>query len=135
MGSSGRHDGGVPIVEQIARAEARRRLWFRALFAATWLVFIGGLEGVAFNMIPLSVTDGGKLFRWRRSVWASVALLAGFLFWHVLLNSDRQFFDALRQAESLAVLALFLLYTGLSFGLWAYFRWRPGSTAPTPQPE
>lgn len=103
--------------------------------AAGIIVFIGGLEGVAFNMIPLSVTDGGKLFRWRRSVWASVALLAGFLFWHVLLNTDRRFFDALRQAESLAVLALFLLYTGLSFGLWAYFRWRPGSTEPAPQPE
>jgi hypothetical protein len=103
--------------------------------AAGIIVFIGGLEGVAFNMIPLSVTDGGKLFRWRPAVWAAVALLASFLFWHVVINRDRQFFDALRQAESLAVLALFLLYTSLSIGLWAYFRWRPGNAGPAPQPD
>lgn len=103
--------------------------------AAGIIVFIGGLEGVAFNMIPLSVTDGGKLFRWRPPVWAAVAMLASFLFWHVVINRDRQFFDALRQAESLAVLALFLLYTSLSIGLWAYFRWRPGNPGPAPQPE
>lgn len=103
--------------------------------AAGIIVFIGGLEGVALNMIPLSVTDGGKLFRWRPPVWAAVALLASFLFWHVVINRDRQFFDALRQAQSLAVLALFLLYTSLSLGLWAYFRWRRGTTEPTPQPE
>ncbi len=88
--------------------------------AAGIIVFIGGLEGVAFNMIPLSVTDGGKLFRWHPPVWAAVALLASFLFWHVVINRDRQFFDALRQAESLAVLALFLLLL---------------TSEPAPQPE
>lgn len=100
--------------------------------AAGIIVFIGGLEGVALNMIPLSVTDGGKLFRWRPPVWAAVSLLASFLFWHVVINRNRQFFDALRQAESLAVLALFLVYTSLSIGLWAYFRWRPHSLEPAP---
>jgi polar amino acid transport system permease protein len=31
------------IVEEIADAEARRRLWFRAAFVVTWVVLIGGL--------------------------------------------------------------------------------------------
>ncbi|MEP7217046.1 MAG: FGLLP motif-containing membrane protein [Anaerolineaceae bacterium] len=97
----------------------------QVIIGAGIIVFVGGIEGVAFNMIPLSVTDGGKLFRWHRTVWVAVSLVAVFLFWHVLLNRDRQYFDALRQAKSLSVLALFLAYTGLSFGLWAYFRWRP----------
>jgi len=101
--------------------------------AAGIIVFISGLEGVALNMIPLSVTDGGKLFRWRPPVWAAVALFASFLFWHVVINRNRQFFDALRQAESLAMLTLFLLYTSLSVGLWAYFRWRPHRLDIAPQ--
>ena len=124
------------IIEPLrANASVSSSFFGQVGIAAGIIVFIGGLEGVAFNMIPLSVTDGGKLFRWRPLVWAAVALLASFLFWHVVINRDRQFFDALRQAESLAVLALFLLYTSLSIGLWAYFRWRPGSTQPAPQPE
>jgi hypothetical protein len=113
------------VVEPLRGSAAVSSSFFGQVgIAAGLIVFIGGLEGVAFNMIPLSVTDGGKLFRWKRSVWAAVALLAAFLFWHVLLNRNRQSFDALRQAESLAMLALFLLYTSLSVGLWAYFRWR-----------
>jgi len=35
--------GIAPIVAQIAEADARRRLRFRAMFAATWVVIIGGL--------------------------------------------------------------------------------------------
>ena len=107
----------------------------QVIIGAGIIVFVGGIEGVAFNMIPLSVTDGGKLFRWRRSVWAAVSLVAIFLFWHVLLNRNHQYFDALRQAKSLSVLALFLAYTGLSFGLWAYFRWRPRQIEPIPEAE
>ena len=107
----------------------------QVIIGAGIIVFVGGIEGVAFNMIPLSVTDGGKLFRWRRSVWAAVSLVAVFLFWHVLLNRNHQYFDALRQAKSLSVLALFLAYTGLSFGLWAYFRWRPRQIEPIPEAE
>ncbi|MEP6871593.1 MAG: FGLLP motif-containing membrane protein [Anaerolineaceae bacterium] len=107
----------------------------QVIIGAGIIVFVGGIEGVAFNMIPLSVTDGGKLFRWHRSIWAAVSLVAVFLFWHVLLNRDRQYFDALRQAKSLSVLALFLAYTGLSFGLWAYFHWRPRNVEPFPAGE
>ena len=36
-------DQPAPVVSQIAAADARRRLRFRALFLATWVVVIGGL--------------------------------------------------------------------------------------------
>jgi hypothetical protein len=108
-----------------ANASVASSLPGQVAIGAGIIVFVGGIEGVAFNMIPLKVTDGGKLFLWHRTVWAATSLVAAFLFWHVLLNRNSQYFGALRQAKSLAVLAIFVVYTSLSIGLWAYFRWRP----------
>lgn len=85
-------------------------------------VFIGGVEGLFFNMIPISVMDGSKIFKWRRSIWAGFALVAAFLFWHVLFNRDKSNFDALRQASSVTVLVLFAFYSFASVGLWWGFR-------------
>jgi hypothetical protein len=89
------------------------------------IIFIGGIEGVAFNMVPLAVTDGGKLFAWRKPVWAVLALVSAFLAWHVLLNRDRQNFETLRETSSLTIFVIFVFYSALSIGLWVYF-WRRG---------
>ena len=94
------------------------------------IVFVGGVEGVFFNMVPISVTDGGKLFAWRKPVWAAVAMLASFLAWHVLLNRDRESFDALREASTVAVLVVFAFYSLLSLALWLYFSRRSSDIKP-----
>ena len=92
------------------------------------IIFIGGLEGLLVNLLPLDVMDGAKIYRWDRRVWFALLLLCAFLFWHVLLNSQRQYFDSLREASSVSVLVAFLLYTLAGAGLWAWFKWsgRPG---------
>lgn len=102
------------------------------LIGAGLVVFIGGIEGVAVNMLPLAITDGGKLYNWHRGVWAGIAVVSAFLAWHVLLNRNRQSFDALRPASSWTLVAFFVGYTALSLGVWAYFRWH---RAPAPLAE
>ena len=88
------------------------------------IVFIGGLEGLLINLIPLDVMDGSKIYRWNRRIWVALLLVSAFLFWHVLLNTQRSYFDSLRTASSATVLAGFLLYAAAGIGLWAYFRLR-----------
>ncbi len=115
----------LAIVEPIrANEQAAASFLGQLAIGAGIIIFIGGIEGVAFNMIPLAVTDGGKLFAWRKPVWAGIALVAAFLAWHVLLNRDRQSFDALRTASSASILVIFVLYSLFSVALWAYFRRR-----------
>ncbi len=97
---------------------------FTVLETVCVIVFVGGIEGLFFNMIPLSIMDGGKLFRWRKWAWAGFAVPIAFAFWHVLLNHDRSSFDALRQASSLTVLVIFVAYSLLSIGAFAFFRLR-----------
>ena len=92
-------------------------------------VFVGGIEGLFFNMIPLSVMDGGKLFQWNKAIWAAFAATATFLFWHVLLNQQRSNFDAIRPASSVTVLVVFLMYSGASVGLWWWFKRRDARMA------
>lgn len=115
----------LAIVEPIrANEQAAASFLGQLAIGAGIIIFIGGIEGVAFNMIPLAVTDGGKLFAWRKPVWAGIALVAAFLAWHVLLNRDQQSFDALRTASSASILVIFVLYSLFSVALWAYFRRR-----------
>ena len=124
------------VVEPIRASDAAAASFFGQLAIGVGIiVFIGGIEGVAFNMIPLAVTDGGKLFAWRKPVWAAIALLSAFLAWHVLLNRDRQSFDAVRKASSLSILVIFAFYSLLSLALWLYFRRRRGEPATVEQVE
>jgi hypothetical protein len=88
------------------------------------IVFVGGLEGLFVNLIPLQVMDGAKIYRWNRRVWIALVLVTAFLVWHVLLNSQGAYFESLRKASSLSVLIAFLIYTAAGVGLWGYFELR-----------
>jgi len=118
-------------IEPLRASDAIAASWPGQLaIGAGIIIFVGGIEGVTFNMIPLAVMDGGKLYRWRRPVWAAILVVSAFLFWQILLNRDQQYFESLRTTSSLTILLLFLAYAGLSIGLWAYFRWRPARAQP-----
>ncbi len=93
-----------------------------ALEAAAVVVFVGGIEALFIGMIPLSVMDGGKIFRWSRPIWLGFTLVSAFLVWHVLIGRERASFSGLREASSVTVLLLFMVYTVLTVGFWAYFR-------------
>jgi hypothetical protein len=97
--------------------------WFPAVLEASVIViFIGGIEGIVISMLPLGETDGGKIYHWNRWLWLAITLTAAFLTWHVLLGRERAYFSGLREAASLTVLVVFLIYTALTAAAWAYFR-------------
>lgn len=86
------------------------------------VIFIGGIESLAISLIPVAATDGGKVARWSRKAWAGLAVIAAFLTWHVLLGREREYFSGLRQAASLTVIAVFLVYSALVLALWLWLR-------------
>ncbi len=59
-------------------------------------IFVGGLEGMFFQMVPIKFMDGHRLWAWSKLVWLGFTGVTAFLFWHVLLNAERQSYDALR---------------------------------------
>jgi hypothetical protein len=93
------------------------------------VVFVGGLEGVFYNMIPLTFMDGRAVADWSRLAWAVMFGLATFLFWQLLINPDQGYLDALRETKVVVVLVLVAFYVVITLGTWSYFRWRAGSSA------
>ena len=88
------------------------------------VIFVGGLEGTFFNMVPLTFMDGKAVANWSWVVWAIVFGAATFLFWQLLINPDAGYLDALRETKVVIAVSLVVFYVVITLGTWSYFRWR-----------
>jgi hypothetical protein len=85
------------------------------------LVFAAGIEGLVFTMIPLTLTDGSKIFRWYRLLWFPLFFIPAFIFVWAILNPEAQALDSLLEGRLIVALCLVAAYVGLALALWAYF--------------
>jgi hypothetical protein len=105
---------------------------------AATAVFVVGLEGLFFNMVPLTFMDGAKIAGWNRWLWLLMFGGSGFLFWHVLLNREGVYLDVLRETKAIAAFGLLAFYSIVTLATWAYFRgrvygWSLRSLIPAPR--
>jgi hypothetical protein len=84
-------------------------------------LFVSGLQGVFFCVIPLSFMEGGRIWAWDKRAWLLLAGISTLLFWHVLINSNQAYFDALGSTVSVAALIALGVCVALSGGAWLYF--------------
>lgn len=96
-------------------------------------VFVGGLEGLFFNMVPLQFMDGYKVWRWNKLAWVAIAGASAFLFWHVLLNTESESFSALQETMPATAAVIVGICLVLTAALWLYFRLRAGGGEGRPQ--
>ncbi len=87
-------------------------------------VFVAGLQGSLFSMIPLSFMHGARIAQWNRLLWLLMFGVAGFLFWHVFLNPEGAYLEAVEQGRVIAALALLSFYSVVTLVAWVYFRER-----------
>jgi hypothetical protein len=100
--------------------------WWASLPNATAaLLFVGGVEGLLFVMVPLSFTDGGKLFRYYRPFWLAIVGVAAFFFSWVLLIPQAEGIDAILQRRVIFICSIVAAYAATAFLFWFYFRSRP----------
>ena len=88
------------------------------------ILYVGALEGLAVNLLPITYLDGARLWAWSRLRWALCYWLILFLWWQLLFNRDSQYADAFRQSGVLAVAALLGFFTLTTLVVWAAFRMR-----------
>jgi hypothetical protein len=87
-------------------------------------IFLISLQGVFFQLFPLSITDGGDIWKWRKGLWFVIFLGVFFCFYHFLLNPNSSDVQALQQNGVQTLLILILAFGITTFTLWLLFPFR-----------
>ncbi|MEO8456272.1 MAG: FGLLP motif-containing membrane protein [Chloroflexota bacterium] len=99
--------------------------WWAALPEAIAVgVFVGGLEGTFFQMIPIRYLDGHKIWSWNKLAWVFVAGLTAFLFWDVLLHKQSSQMSSVTHGTPAAAIIAMVICFVISVGFYAFFRLR-----------
>jgi hypothetical protein len=85
-------------------------------------LFVAGLEGLFFQMIPIEFLDGRKLWKWNKVAWFAISLVSGFLFWEALINDDQRSLSAVEQTKTIIALVVVLSCLASTIALWMFFK-------------
>lgn len=99
-------------------------LFYAALEAGAAAVFIGGIQGALFNLIPLEFMDGLKLWRWNRLAWCLLFVGVAFIFFEGVLKQDATFASATGERPVQALFLLTIVAWVMTMVVWLYFRIR-----------
>jgi hypothetical protein len=102
-------------------------------------LFIGGLEGLLFGLVPLRFLPGSRVKAWSWPAWGVLMAIVLYVFVHVLLNPEAGYLGRSTTASVTVTLALFVAFAVVSALFWLWFRLRPGEdedeAAGTPELE
>lgn len=93
------------------------------------VLFVGGIEGVMYNMVPLTFMDGRSIVEWNRAAWLVLFGVSTYLFFHLLINPHGEYGDAFGETGVVVVLALAAAYATVTAITWSYFRFRGAQVA------
>jgi len=100
--------------------------WTSIPHATAVLIFVGGIEGLLFLLVPFSFTQGGTVFKWYKLWWVVIVGVSAFFFCWVILNPQAEAFNALVERRVIFICALVAGYALVAFLFWLFFRVRPG---------
>src|SRR5205085_10355724 len=92
-----------------------------ATLACTFMIAI---ESSLILSLPLRFLHGGDIVGWSKWGWGLTFGVTAFVFVHVLIRGGTGYI-AEDQASFVTALILGVTFAAISFGFWAYFRFRP----------
>lgn len=95
------------------------------LETALAVVVVGGLEAVAFGLLPMRFLSGAAVYGWSRIGWAMLFGIGAFAFIHVLVGPHTGYLSELSATALIAALGAFAAFGTFSVLFWGYFRFRP----------
>ena len=87
-------------------------------------IFAIGLEGLLFNLLPLTFVDGERLAKWNKAAWLVTFTIVVFLFYHIIINRNMQFEDAIGDLKVQMMFVITIVFLVLSVIVWLAFRLR-----------
>jgi hypothetical protein len=73
--------------------------------------------------------DGQKIWRWQKIAWVGLTVATALLFWHVLINGDQSYLQALSSTVSAAAFGVLTASVVLTGGVWLFFHRRKSRAA------
>lgn len=104
--------------------------WLLVLLASiAAMVFLAGLEGIFYTMIPVAFLDGAVVYQWSRVGWGVLFGLATFLFFELVINQNGSYLDAFQNTNVVMALVLCGIFCLVTLGTWGYFKVRSSAAA------
>jgi hypothetical protein len=97
-------------------------------------LFIGGIEGLLFGLVPLRFLPGHRIRGWNWVAWGAMTAVVLFTFVHVLLMPEAGYLGRSTAASVQLTVALFVAFAVVSGLFWLYFRLRPSTTTSPEEP-
>lgn len=88
------------------------------------LLYVIVLEGVFFELFPLTFLPGAAIYNWSKGVWAASFGVVSFLLFHTLFNPNGSFGTIQQQTPTYMTIILLLIFAAFSFLLWLALVWR-----------
>jgi hypothetical protein len=100
---------------------------FLQTFLETALVtfVVAGIEALAIGLLPMRFLPGHPLFHWRKSMWFPLFAFAIFGYLLILVNPVNGYLSNDSIIPMLVGVVFLIGFGIISFGTWAYFRYRP----------
>jgi hypothetical protein len=85
-------------------------------------LFVIAIETAFFEMVPLSLTMGSRLFRWNPILWAAIFMPIFFVFSHTLLNPQGEYLEPFTETPTLLLTGASIILATILVWFWALFR-------------
>jgi hypothetical protein len=110
------------MVAPLREYSDKNELWALILEGAAISIFLGGIQGLLFSLIPLSFIDGEKVWKWSKLAWLAIALPTAFLFFQVVLKQDGTLSTA-TDRDGITALIIFAAFSWTVTGAtWLFFK-------------
>jgi hypothetical protein len=92
-------------------------------------VFVAGIEGLLFNLLPLTFMEGRSVWDWNRVAWTLLTAPVAFVFFHVVINRTHSYDSALEETTTIALFAACAAFVAVAALFWLMCRfWLPKRT-------
>jgi hypothetical protein len=81
-------------------------------------LFIGGIEGLLLNLVPLQFMEGRILWRWSRLAWLLLASTVSFIFFHVVVNRTDAYTSVAEETGVQALVIICVVCVVLAGSFW-----------------
>ena len=96
--------------------------WRSMADTALAALFVGGLEGLLFGLLPVTFLDGGVVAAWKKWVWLVLFIIIAFFFFSTVINQREILTGAVKNMKVVWLSILVAASFVFSLMFWLFFR-------------